>query len=357
MDALADRPRKGRGAVSNRDGRFERLERVATDDGWGMAEEEPPRLRTTLGVDSARSVITRNSSPDIPFDRSINPYRGCEHGCVYCFARPTHAYYGLSPGLDFETKLFHKPDAPRLLRRELARPGYSPAPIAFGTNTDPYQPVERDTKLTRALLKVLAEHNHPFTIVTKSALVVRDLDIIAPMAARNMARVAVSITTLDRKLANRLEPRAPTPSRRLDAIRKLSAAGVPTGVMTAPVIPALTDWEIERILDAARDAGAARAGYVLLRLSLEIRGLVTEWLETHAPDKASHVLSLVRQTRGGRYYDAQWGKRMRGEGAYADVVAKRFRLAVRRLGFETDWTGLDCTEFAVPGRARQLDLI
>ncbi len=360
-DAVEKGPVKGRGAVTNRVGRFEKQDRVLTDDGWGVhdpdAEEEPPKLRTTLGIDTARSVIARNDSPDIPFDRSINPYRGCEHGCVYCFARPTHAYYGLSPGLDFETRLFHKPDAARVLRKELSRPGYRPKPIALGTNTDPYQPVEKEKRITRQILEVLAEFNHPFTIVTKGALIERDLDIIGPMAARNMAAVWISVTTLDRKLANKLEPRAATPPKRLAAIAALRAGGVPTGALVAPVIPALNDWEIERVLGAVAEAGALNAGYVLLRLPLEIKDLFTEWLVAHAPDRAARVLSLVSQTRGGKLYRAEWGKRMRGEGPYADLIARRFKLAAKRLGLDGPRPNLDCTSFATPGRAEQMPLL
>ena len=352
---------KGRGAVSNRTGRFERQERILTDDGWAVhdptPDDPPPKLATTLSVDTARTVIARNKSPDIPFDRSINPYRGCEHGCVYCFARPTHAYYGLSPGKDFETKLFYKPDAPAALRKELSRPGYRPKPIALGTNTDPYQPVERTRKMTRQILKVLRDFNHPFTIVTKGALIERDIDIIAEMAERRMAAVWISVTTLDRKLANRLEPRASTPKLRLKAIAGLKKAGIPVGTMVAPVIPALNDWEIERVLAAAADAGALNAGYVLLRLPLEIKDLFSEWLVAHAPDRASRVLSLVTQTRGGRLYNAEWGKRMRGEGPVADLIANRFRLAVKRLKLDRPRPALDCSRFAVPGQPDQLRLL
>ena len=352
---------KGRGAVSNRTGRYETQERVLTDDGWGVhdpaSDDPPPKLRTTLSVDAARSVIARNRSPDIPFDRSINPYRGCEHGCVYCFARPTHAYYGLSPGKDFETRLFYKPDAAKVLRKELSRPGYRPKPIALGTNTDPYQPVEKTQRLTRQILEVLRDFNHPFTIVTKGALIERDLDLIAEMAEKRMAAVWISVTTLDRRLANRLEPRASTPEKRLAAIDALRHAGVPVGTMVAPVIPALNDWEIERVLEAAAGAGARNAGYVLLRLPLEIKDLFTEWLVAHAPDRASRVLSLVTQTRGGRLYRADWGKRMRGEGPVADLIANRFRLATRRLNLNRPRPALDCSRFAVPGRADQLSLL
>ncbi len=354
-------PKKGRGAVTNKTGRFEHQERVLTDDGWGVHDpvtgEAAPKLRTVLGIDTAKSVIARNKSPDIPFDRSINPYRGCEHGCVYCFARPTHAYYGLSSGLDFETRLFHKPDAAQVLRRELSHPRYQPKPIALGTNTDPYQPIERTVETTRQILQVLAEFNHPFTIVTKGAAITRDLDIIGPMAEKGMAAVWISVTTLDRKLANIMEPRAATPPKRLDLVRSLSDAGVPTGILMAPIIPAINDFEIESVLDACKQAGADRAGYVLLRLPHEIKDLFTEWLEAHFPDRATRVLSLVKQTRGGRLYDSTWGKRQRGEGPVAELVGRRFGVAVRKLKLDGPRPDLDLSQFAVPGRAQQLALL
>lgn len=361
INEITKGPVKGRGSITNRSGRYETHERVLSDDGWGVHEEHddnpPPKLRTTLGIDTARTVIARNTSPDIPFDRSINPYRGCEHGCVYCFARPTHAYYGLSPGLDFETKLFHKPDAARALRKELSKPGYTPKPIALGTNTDPYQPIERTAKVTRQILEVLAEFNHPFTIVTKGSLIERDMDIIGHMAGNQMAAVWISVTTLDRKLANKLEPRASTPIKRLRTISALKKAGIPVGTLMAPMIPALNDWEIERVLAAVADAGAENAGYVLLRLPLEIKDLFTEWLETHVPDRASRVLSLVSQTRGGRLYKAEWGKRMRGEGPVADLISNRFKLAVKKNGLNGPRPNLDLTKFRVPGRAEQMSLL
>ena len=342
--------RKGRGAASNPSCRYESTSRVACDDGWGSLDEELPPLATTVQVDTARAVITRNRSPDIPFDRSINPYRGCEHGCVYCYARPTHAYLGLSPGQDFESRLFAKPDAPALLTGELARPGYRCEVIALGTNTDPYQPIERGRRITRGILEVLAAHNHPVGIVTKSNLVVRDIDILAPMAAKRLAKVFLSITTLDRGLARRLEPRAPSPARRLEALGQLAAAGIPAGVMVAPVVPALTDGEIERILEAAAGAGARSAGYVLLRLPLEVKDLFVEWLAVHAPLKADHVMSLVRQTRGGRAYDSTWELRMRGTGPYAEMIARRFHLACKRLGLNRrDWA-FDTGQFRPPPR-------
>jgi DNA repair photolyase len=345
---LPDRPRKGRGAVGNPTGRFEPTQRHAIDDGWGGAEDEPSPLRTTVTHDATRSIIARNDSPDIPFDRSINPYRGCEHGCVYCYARPSHAYLGLSPGLDFETRLFAKPNAAALLRRELRRPGYRCAPVALGANTDPYQPIERQYRLTREILKVLAGFAHPVIIVTKSALVTRDIDILAPMAERNLVRVCVSVTTLDRGLARRLEPRAATPPRRLAAIQTLSEAGVPTGVMAAPMIPAVNDMEMERILQAARIAGAGSASYTLLRLPHEIKDLFRDWLAVHLPDRADKVLNLVRESRGGRLNDPQFGSRMTGSGAHAELLRSRFDLACRRLGFEHHDFGLDNSLFRPP---------
>lgn len=348
-EPLAERPRKGRGAVSNRTGRFEHLISKATDDGWSYADEELPPLRTTLTRDSSKSIVARNESPDVPFDRSINPYRGCEHGCVYCFARPTHAYLGLSPGLDFETKLFFKPEAARLLEKELRRPGYECRVMALGTNTDPYQPVERRLGITREVLKVLAAFNHPVGIVTKSALVLRDLDILGPMAERGLAQVCVSVTSLDRVLANKLEPRAPTPPRRIETIRRLAEAGVPVGVMVAPLIPVLTDSEMESILEAARDAGAQSASYVMLRLPLEIAGLFEEWLAAHAPLKAEHVMSLVRETRRGKAYDSTFGQRMTGSGVYAETIGRRFELACKRLGFDRGKRfRLDTSRFSPP---------
>ena len=322
---------RGRGAGLNMAGRYERESIEAFDDGWGTLETLPP-FKTHLQEERARTIITRNESPDISFDRSINPYRGCEHGCVYCFARPSHAYIGLSPGLDFETRLTVKPNAAELLERELSRPGYTPRTIAIGTNTDPYQPVEREQKLMRDILSVLDKCNHPVGIVTKSALVLRDADILASMAERGLARVAISITTLDRKLARTMEPRAATPQKRLDAVRGLSEAGIPTSVMVAPVIPALTDSEMERILETASQNGAAGAGYILLRLPIEVSPLFRDWLLRHRPDSYRHVMNLIRSMRGGKDYDAEWGKRMRGEGPYAKQLANRFALACKRLG-------------------------
>ncbi|MFQ5959578.1 MAG: PA0069 family radical SAM protein [Alphaproteobacteria bacterium] len=350
--------RKGRGAASNHDGRYEPTTRVALDDGWGCLDAEPAPLCTTVALDASRTVIAHNASPDVPFDRSINPYRGCEHGCVYCFARPTHAFLGLSPGQDFETRLFAKAQAPALLAEELRRPGYRCRVIALGTSTDPYQPIERERRITRGVLEVLAAFNHPVGIVTKSALAVRDIDILAPMARRRLAKVFVSVTTLDRGLARRLEPRAPTPARRIEAVREFAAAGIPTGVLVAPVIPALNDSEIERILAAAAEAGAASASYVLLRLPLEVKDLFREWLAVHAPLKAARVMQLVRETRGGRDYEATWNTRMTGRGAYAELIARRFDVACKRHGLGArDWS-LDTTQFAPPPRTGdQLSLL
>ncbi|HWK46836.1 MAG TPA: PA0069 family radical SAM protein [Stellaceae bacterium] len=345
-------PRKGRGALTNTTGRFEAERRVIVDDGWGSADEPAPPLRTVLTEDATRVIIARNTSPDVPFDRSINPYRGCEHGCVYCFARPSHAYLGLSPGLDFESRLFVKPEAARLLDAELRRPAYRCATMALGTNTDPYQPVERRLGITRGILETLSAFEHPVCIVTKSALVQRDIDILAPMAAKRLAKVAISITTLDRDLARRLEPRAATPGRRLETVRALSEAGIPVSVMTAPMIPALNDSELEAILEAARDHGARSAGYVLLRVPHEIKDLFREWLETHAPLKTDHVLALLRETHNGKLYDSNWSTRMTGRGPYAELLRQRFHLACRRLGLNLrrDEWNLDTTRFRPPPR-------
>lgn len=325
------RPAKGRGAASNPANRFEAESRDAFDDGWDLPEDSAPP-RTTLTAEAARGALSFNDSPDLGFDRSLNPYRGCEHGCAYCFARPFHAYAGLSAGLDFETKLFWKPDMPDILARELSRPGYVPRTVVLGAATDPYQPVERRTGLTRRVLEVLERFGHPVSIVTKGAGVLRDADILARMARRNLVRVYVSVTTLDPALARALEPRAASPARRLATLRGLSGAGVPVAVLAAPMIPALNDHELERILEAARDAGAASAGYVILRLPHEVAPLMEEWLRHHRPGRAEHVLSLVRQARGGRLYDARFGQRQTGTGEYASLLRQRFALACRRLG-------------------------
>jgi len=325
--------RHGRGAQTNRSGRFEPVAYEPADDGWeSLGDLEA--LQTEVQEVPARRIITKNQSPDIGFDRSINPYRGCEHGCIYCFARPTHAFLGLSPGLDFETKLFAKTNAPQALERELAEPNYRPRMIAIGSNTDPYQPIERRYRIMRRILEVLDATNHPVGIVTKSALVLRDLDILQSMAERGLVKVALSITTLDHKLARAMEPRASTPEKRLEAVEKLSSAGVPTSVMVAPVIPGLTDAEMERILERASVAGAAEAGYVLLRLPLEIGDLFVEWLRANCPDRADRVLSLMRQTRGGKLYEAKWGERMEGDGPYAWMIGRRFQMAAERLGLD-----------------------
>ncbi len=350
--------RKGRGAASNEAGRFERHTQEAVDDGWGSIDEDLEPLATEVAVDANRTVIARNNSPDIPFDRSINPYRGCEHGCIYCFARPTHAWLGLSAGQDFESKLLMKLDAALLLRQELAHPGYRPRVLTMGTNTDPYQPIEREYGITRQILEVLSECRHPVGIVTKSALIARDTDILGPMAKQRLARAYISITTLDRDLARRMEPRAPTLAKRLKAIEALARAGIPVGVMFAPIIPGLNDHEMEEVLQAANQAGAQTGSYVLLRLPLEIRDLFTEWLQAHYPNRAERVMSLVRDCRGGRLYDAEWGKRMKGIGPFADMIARRFAMACRRQGLDKRSWGMDTTLFRKPAAdADQLALL
>lgn len=345
--ALADVNRAKRGSITNLAGRYEREIREVFDDGWSE-EEAPKPLKTETSFEQARSIITRNQSPDIPFDRSINPYRGCEHGCSYCYARPSHAYLGLSPGLDFETKLTAKLNAAAVLERELAVPGYQPRPIALGSNTDPYQPIEREHRITRAVLEVLSRHNHPVTIVTKNALVARDIDILAPMAERGLVRVAISLTTLDRDLARSMEPRATTPARRVDTMRVLSEAGIPVSVMTAPIIPALNDHEIESLLEASHAAGATGAGYVLLRLPLELRDLFREWLLAHHPGKLRHVMSMVQSTRGGRDYVPDFATRQKGTGLYAELIGKRHRLACERLGLGRKYQKLRTDLFTPP---------
>jgi DNA repair photolyase len=348
--------RRGRGAHSNASGRYEPLARIAFDDGW-QSLDDLPAFKTTVTVDATRRVITRNDSPDISFDRSINPYRGCEHGCVYCFARPTHAYLGLSPGLDFESKLFMKPNAPELLERELAAPGYVPKMIAIGTNTDPYQPIERRYKVVRGILEVLERTGHPVGIVTKSALILRDLDILARMAKRNLVKVAVSVTTLDAKLARVMEPRAPSPPRRLEALRQLANAGVPASTMVAPVIPAINDAEIERILEAVAATGVRNAGYVLLRLPLEVRDLFREWLLANFPDRHRHVFKLIQDMRGGKDYDSTFGTRMTGKGPIAWMIGRRFEVACERLGFNVKNVPITTEHFRKPQPASaQLDL-
>ncbi|MDN2566742.1 PA0069 family radical SAM protein [Aquibium sp. A9E412] len=349
--------RRGRSAGINPSGRYEPLTRHVFDDGWNSLEELPP-FKTEVQVERPRNIITRNQSPDISFDRSINPYRGCEHGCVYCFARPSHAYMGLSPGLDFEARLFAKPDAARLLERELGKKGYEPRTIAIGTNTDPYQPVERQWRIMREVLEVLEAHDHPVGIVTKSALVTRDVDILARMAGKGLAKVALSVTTLDRKLARTMEPRAATPARRLEAMRTLSEAGVPVSVMIGPVIPGLNDHEIERILDSAAAFGAREAGYIILRLPLEVSPVFKDWLLRHYPDRFRHVMSLVRSMRGGKDYDAEWGRRMKGSGPYAWQIGRRFEIAARRYGLNREKRTLRTDLFKPPHRqGEQLVLI
>jgi DNA repair photolyase len=351
-DHLPTKPRKGRGAVANKTGRYEREQRYAIDDGWQLNEDSvPPVLRTTVGIDAAKSIVSRNSSPDLPFDQSINPYRGCEHGCVYCYARPTHAYLGLSPGLDFETKLFAKPNAPELLKKELRKSNYQCKIIMLGANTDPYQPIERDHKVTRHILKVLSDANHPVAITTKSDLVLRDIDILTDMAKRKLVSVAVSVTTLDAKLARTLEPRAPRPGKRLAAIEGLNTNGIPTTVLASPMIPFLNDWELEQILEAAANAGAKSAHYILLRLPLELRGMFSEWLDEHVPGKAKHVLNQLRESRNGNLCISNFTTRMSGTGTHADLLAKRFRLAAERwsLNIGRNWEdGLDTARFNPP---------
>jgi DNA repair photolyase len=353
---------KGRGALSNREGRFARYEREPDLDALAAAaaaadeEDEPAQRPTNLHVDHARTIIARNRSPDIPFSQSINPYRGCEHGCIYCYARQTHSYLDLSPGRDFETEIFYKPNAVELLRAELARPAHEVSPIAFGTNTDPYQPVERRLEVTRGLLGLLLEHRHPLTIVTKGALILRDLDLLRALAEENLVAVFVSVTTLDDELKRRMEPRTAGPRQRLAMLRQLSAAGVPTGVMAAPVIPALNDHELEAILEAAAEAGAGSAGYVLLRLPHEVEPLFVEWLRAHYPDRAEHVLSLLRQLRGGALYDSSFGSRQRGFGPFAALLKTRFEKARRRLGLTRE-AELATSKFVPPRAARpQLEL-
>ena len=349
-------PIKGRGALSNAEDRYRERVHEALDDGW-WREPDGSRLSTSVMIDKSRSVITANRSPDLPFDQSINPYRGCEHGCVYCYARPTHAYLGLSPGLDFETKILVKPDAPALLRDELSRRGYRCRVIAMGTNTDAYQPLERRYRITRGILEVLQEYRHPVTITTKSSLIERDLDILAAMAGDRLAQVQVSVTTLDDELCRRLEPRTPAPRRRLRTVRALTEAGIPVTVLVAPVIPALNDADLESILTASAAAGAHHAAYILLRLPLEVKELFKEWLAVHAPLKAEHVMSLVRQCRAGKENDARFGRRMRGTGEYAELIAQRFRLAARRLGLDAPLPPLDVTRFRAPPLQSQLRLL
>jgi DNA repair photolyase len=348
--------RQGRGATLQMPGRFETMARLAFDDGWQAPANDVPPPRTTVTVELAKSVIQKQSSPDLPFDQSVNAYRGCEHGCIYCYARPSHAYLNLSPGLDFETKLFAKPDAPALLRTALAKPGYVCSPIALGTNTDPYQPIERKWKITRQILEVLAEHRHPVSIVTKSALIERDLDILAEMARDNLVTVFISVTTLNGDIARRMEPRATAPHRRLQTVRRLNDAGVPCGVMVAPVVPFLTDAEMEEILEAARAKGAQSAGYTLLRLPYEVKDLFRDWLRTHYPLKADHIMSRLQSMRGGQDNDSSYGQRFSGDGLFAQLLKQRFSLACARLGLNRREPVLDATLFSVPEREGQMEL-
>lgn len=348
---------KGRGAVSNASGRYESQVREAFDDGWTADDAEAAPLRTTLTPEHARTIIARNTSPDIGFDRSINPYKGCEHGCIYCYARPSHAWMGLSPGLDFESRIFFKPEAARLLEQELLKPRYVCRRIHIGGNTDPYQPIERETRSTRSILEVMQRFNQPFSIITKSVLIARDADILGPMGKAGLASAFVSITTLDRKLARAMEPRASTPAKRLEAISRLADAGCPVGIGFAPVIPGLNDHELEAVLEAAAKAGATTAMYVTLRLPLEIKDLFREWLAEARPDRAARVMSLIRQTRGGKDYDADWSQRMKGTGPVAELIGARFKAAVKRYGLDAPRHQLDETHFRVPADARpQLEL-
>jgi len=360
QSAIAER--KARGALSHVPGRFESVAREEFDDGWTVDDEPAALLETQVTEERVRSLIQRNQSPDLPFELSVNPYRGCEHGCIYCYARPAHAYLELSPGLDFESRLFAKVNAVDVLRAEIGRRSYVCSPISIGANTDCYQPAERRYGITRQLIEVLAECGHPLTMVTKSVLVERDLDLLGPMGRANLAKVFVTVTTLDRRLARRLEPRAPAPQRRLDTIHALAAAGVPVGVMMAPVIPALNDTSVEESLAAAAEAGATMAGYQMLRLPNELKELFREWLATHVPQRAAHVMSLVHQLRGGRDNDPRFGTRMTGTGNFADLIAKRFELACRRHGLNGEERGqaprreLDCSRFRRPDPAGQMAL-
>lgn len=361
MDELFDERieserRRGRGAATNATGRFETLTRHGFDDGW-LREDRDPALKTLVTIDRSRTILNRVTSPDLPFDRSVNPYRGCEHGCSYCFARPTHAQLGLSPGLDFETRLTAKPDAPRLLEEAIRKPGYIVAPIAFGTNTDPYQPIERKWRIMRGCLEVLEAHGHPLTITTKGSLVVRDVDILARMAQRSLVRVAVSLTTLDNRLSRSMEPRAAAPARRIAMIRALSRAGVPVLALMAPVIPALNEPELEQLVASAAAAGARSASYITLRLPLEVSPLFQDWLAEHFPDRAARVMGKVREMQGGRDYDPAWGRRFRGEGVHANLIARRFAIATRRAGLDGKLPKLRSDLFhSPPRRGDQLSL-
>lgn len=342
-------PQRGRGTASNPDNRFHGRHSTVEDDGW--YQDVPPSVHTEVRIEAAKSIIARNTSPDIPFDRSINPYRGCEHGCIYCFARPTHAYWDMSPGLDFETRLIAKTNAAQRLAETLDKPGYQCAPIALGANTDPYQPIEQQYRITRELLAVLLRYRHPVTITTKGAMVLRDLDLLKALASERLVRVMISLTTLDNELKRTLEPRAAAPAARLKAVKVLADAGVPVGVICAPVIPMINDHELEAMIQAASEAGATSAHYVLLRLPLEVAPLFEEWLSVHYPQRATHVLSLIRQSRGGELYNSNFGERMKGEGVFAQLIARRFAVAVKRAGLgERERNPLDCSRFCPPGR-------
>lgn len=341
-------PPRGRGTASNPHNRFAAQRIIATDDGW--FQEVPPSRATEVRVEMAKSIISRNQSPDLPFDRSLNPYRGCEHGCIYCYARPSHAYWDLSPGIDFETRLIAKRNAPALLEQQLSKPGYVCAPIALGSNTDPYQPIEREHQLTRRCLDVLLRYGHPLTIVTKGSLILRDLDLLSQLAERRLVSVYISLTTLDDQLKRILEPRAAAPSARLRAIRVLREQRIPVGVLCSPMIPMINDMELESLLEAAQQAGAQSANYMLLRLPREVAPLFEEWLQAHHPQRAEHVLSLIRQSRGGELYDSRFGQRFRGQGVFAELLAQRFSLALKRLGLSRrEGFSLDCSQFAPPG--------
>ncbi len=349
---METKPHKGRGAVSNREGRFEAINLEPFDDGWAsLDQEDRPVPTTSVTLDFNRTIVTRNTSPDIPFEVSVNPYKGCEHGCIYCYARPSHAYLGLSPGIDFETKILAKDNAAGLLEQELRRKNYRIKPITLGANTDPYQPVERTWKVSRSILEVLHAYQHPVAIITKSALILRDLELLAEMAGQGLAMVAVSITSLDPGLCRLMEPRAAAPHRRLEVVRALTQAGIPTSVNAAPMIPGLNDAALESILEAAADAGAWSSAYIMIRLPGEVAGLFQEWLETHFPQRAAHVMSLIRQTRDGKEYDSRFGFRMRGTGQYADLLHRRFQLCRRRLGLNRPFPELRCDLFKPPAKA------
>lgn len=357
MSRIADGPRKGRGAVSNADSHFSAQSRAVFHDDWDIDEEPIPPVETTLIAERSKTILSRNDSPDIPFEVSINPYKGCEHGCIYCYARPYHAYLSLSPGLDFETRLFYKPDAAALLEKELAAPGYRPTPINLGSATDPYQPCEKDLRLTRGLLEVLLKARHPVALVTKGVLVLRDLDLLAEMAKLDLVAVYISLTTLDPALKRILEPRAASPGARLRAIRELRAAGVPVGVNASPMIPRINDHELEHILEAAKEAGALRASTILVRLPREVSPLFQEWLQAHFPDRAAHVMSLIRDARGGAEYQSEWGTRFRGTGPVAELIRQRFELACRRIGLDRgERLRLTTEHFRPPARGGQLGL-